>query len=81
MQDFPKKLPEKLRLIRERMGLSPDAFAFRVGAKDGEAIKSYEDDNGDVPISILFAYVKLSGLTIEHFLDDNLDLGFWTFAP
>lgn len=81
MTDFPKKLPEKLKQIRERTGLSPEDFAPRVKAMDGATIKSYEDDSGDLPVSVLLAYAKLSGLTIEDFLDDTRDLGFWTFAP
>ena len=71
----------KLRQIRERTGLSPDHFARYVGVNSEAEITSYEGDTGDVPISVLMAYVELSGLTVEHFVDDYRDLGFWTFAP
>lgn len=75
LHDFPKKLPEKLRRIRERTELSPDEFAPYVGAESGADITSYENA-GEMPITILYAYVKLSGLTIDHSMDDARDLGF-----
>lgn len=38
-QDFPKRLPEKLKVIREQSGLTLEEFAPHVNAKDGKAIQ------------------------------------------
>ena len=73
MPELPKKLGEKLKKIRERSRLSPDQFAQHVGAKDGKEIELYESDEGDMPVSVLWAYVKLSGLPLEN-LEDDRDL-------
>ena len=72
--DFPKRLGEKIKAIRERRGLSPDEFASFVNAKDGDEILSYENDEGDMPISVLWAYVRVAGVPIENIWDDERDL-------
>ena len=36
-----RKLPEKLKQIRERAGLTPEEFAPHVHAKDGKAVEKY----------------------------------------
>jgi len=41
---FPKRIPEKLKAIRERLGLTPDEIAPKVGAKTGAEILAYEND-------------------------------------
>jgi len=33
---FPKRIPEKLKAIRERLGMAPDQIAPFVGAKTGQ---------------------------------------------
>ena len=40
--DFPERLEEKLKAIREKLQLSPDEFGRRVGAQNGAEIVSYE---------------------------------------
>lgn len=72
--DFPKRLPEKLRAIREHTRLSESQFAMNVKAKDGAAIASYENGQGDLPISVLFAYVKIAGIPVENLIDDDREL-------
>ena len=51
--DFPKRLGEKLKTIRLRLALTPDEIAQFVGAKDAAEIVAYEDDEGDMPVSVL----------------------------
>lgn len=41
---FPKRIPEKIKTIRERLGLTPDEIAPKVGAKTGAEILAYEND-------------------------------------
>jgi hypothetical protein len=45
--DFPKRIPEKLKAIREHLALSPDELAPLVGARTGAEILAYEND-GDL---------------------------------
>jgi len=35
---FPKRIPEKLKTIRERLGLTPDEIAPMVGARTGAEV-------------------------------------------
>jgi hypothetical protein len=70
----PQKLPDKLKQIRERSGLTPEEFAPRVNAKNGKAIKQYESGRGEVPVSILMRYWKLSDVPLGNILDDDRDL-------
>ena len=71
---FRKRLPEKLRAIRVRTQLSESRFASQVNARDGAAIVSYENGQGDLPISVLFAYSKVAGVPVEDLIDDDRDL-------
>ena len=50
--DFPKRLGEKLKTIRLRLALTPDEIAQFVGAQDAAEIVAYEDDEGDMPVSV-----------------------------
>lgn len=72
--DFPKRLPEKLKTIRERLGLTPDQLADFVGARNGAEILAYENDEDDLLISVLWGYAKLSGNPVMNLLDDRLEL-------
>jgi hypothetical protein len=71
---FPQKLPGKLKQIRERTGLAPEEFAPQVKAKDGKAIVKYESGKGDLPVSVLMRYWKLSDVPLENILNDDRDL-------
>jgi hypothetical protein len=46
--DFPKRLPQKLKAIREQLGMTPDQLAPFVGAKTGAEIEAYENDEDDL---------------------------------
>ena len=73
---FRKKLPEKLKQIRERAGLTPEEFAPHVHAKDGKTVEKYEKGKGDPPVSVLMRYWKLSDVPLENILNDDRDLWF-----
>lgn len=75
-QDFPKRLGKKFKAIRERRGLTPDEFALLVKAADGNEILSYENDTGDMSVSVLRAYVRVAGVPLENIWNDNCDLWF-----
>lgn len=74
--DFPKRIPEKLRTIRERLGLTPDEIAFQVGAKTGAEILAYENDEDDLLLVVLWQYAKLAGCPIDNLIYDHLEVSF-----
>jgi len=57
--DFPQRLPEKLKTIRERLAMTPDQIAAFVGAKNGAEILAYENDEDD------FACLGVVGLRLN----------------
>lgn len=75
-EPYLKNLREKLKLIRERSGLQPDAFAAHLGAENGEEILSYENPDTDVPLTVLRAYAKYAGVPVRNLIDDRCDLRF-----
>ena len=70
----PKRIPEKLKTIRERLGLTPDEIARRVGAKTGAEIVAYENDEDDLLVSVMFGYARLAGIPVENLLNDEWNL-------
>jgi transcriptional regulator with XRE-family HTH domain len=72
--DFPKRLGEKLKTIRTRLGFTPEQIAGFVGATDGAEIVSYENDEGDMPVSVLWAYARLAGNPMMNLIDDDLEV-------
>ena len=71
---FPKRLPEKIKMIRERLGLSPDEIAPKVGAKTGPEILAYENDEDDLLVGVLWGYAQLARIPVENILYDDRDL-------
>ena len=72
--DFPKRLGEKLKTIRLRLALTPDEIVQFVGARDAAEILSYEDDEGDLPVSVLWGYARLSGNPMMNLIEDDLEV-------
>ena len=52
--------------------MTPDEIAQFVGATNGAEILLYEDDEGDMPVTGLWAYARLSGNPIMSLMDDNI---------
>lgn len=75
--DFPKRLPEKLKTIRERLGMTPDQIADFVGARNGAEVLAYENGEDDLLVTVLWGYARLSGNPIMNLLDDSLEVN-WT---
>ena len=71
---FPKRIPEKLKAIRERLAMTPDQIAPFVGAKTGAEIEAYENDEDDLLVSVLWGYARLAGIPVENILYDDRDL-------
>ncbi len=71
---FPKRLPEKLKAIRERLAMTPDQLAPFVGARTGAEIEAYENDEDDLLVGVLFGYAEMAGVPVENLLHDDRDL-------
>ena len=72
--EFPTRLPEKLKAIREHLGFTPDDLAPFVGTKTGAEILAYENDEEDLLLSVLFGYAKIANIPVENLLNDDRDL-------
>lgn len=72
--DFPERLPEKLKTIRERLGMTPDQLAPFVGAANGAEIEAYESGESDLLVSVLWGYARMCGNPIMNLLDDDLEV-------
>jgi transcriptional regulator with XRE-family HTH domain len=72
----PKRIAEKLRAIRERLGLTQAEIARIVGARNGAEIAAYESDEDDLLVSVLWRYSKLIDVPVENIVNDDRDLWF-----
>jgi hypothetical protein len=61
--EFPKRLLEKLKAIREPYDLSA---VEPLKSLDAATIESYKSGQLDLPVSVLHAYAKLAGIPIEN---------------
>lgn len=62
--DFPERLARNSQT-------DPRAL---VKAKDGAEILSYENDTGELPVTILIRYARLVNLPLENLVDDSTRL-------
>ncbi len=78
----PKKLGSKLRFIREHVfGITQEEMAKRLRKLGGDKslhsgyIADYENSRSREPsLLTLLAYSKLTGISVNEFIDDKLDL-------
>ena len=73
----PKRLAEKLRRIREALGLSQSEMLRRLGFENVHAytrISSYELGRNEPPAMVLLEYARIANVYVEVLIDDELDL-------
>ena len=73
----PKRLAEKLRQIREALGLSQSEMWSHLGVEDliwFKQISTYELGTREPPLPILLRYARVAGVCVEVLIDDALDL-------
>ena len=73
----PKRLAEKLRRIREALGLSQSEMLRRLGFENVHAytrISSYELGRNEPPAMVLLEYARIANVYVEVLIDDGLDL-------
>ena len=72
-----KRLPEKLRAVRDALGLSQTEMLSRLGAEDLIAynrISEFETGKGEPPLAILLLYARAANVWMDVLVDDELDL-------
>jgi transcriptional regulator with XRE-family HTH domain len=72
----PDRLGEKLRRIREELGLSQAQIVERLGEEDMDParISQYETNDREPFLRTLIAYAQLAGVHLEDIANDDLDL-------
>jgi transcriptional regulator with XRE-family HTH domain len=73
----PYRLAEKLREIRDALGLSQTEMLRRLEAEDLIAytqISQYETGRREPPLVILLRYARTAGVSVDILIDDELDL-------
>src|ERR1044071_8309038 len=74
----PERLSEKLKRIREILGLSQDGMLIRLGLQDSSinraSISGYELGEREPPLLVLYAYSKVANVFMEDLVDDEIEL-------
>jgi transcriptional regulator with XRE-family HTH domain len=76
-REKPARLAEKLRAVREALGLSQTEMLRRLGAEERMAyhrISEFESGKGEPSLIILLQYARVAGVCLERLVDDELDL-------
>jgi transcriptional regulator with XRE-family HTH domain len=76
-REKPERLAEKLRAIREALGLSQTEMLKRRGAEEKMAyhrISEFESGKGEPSLIILLEYAHAAGVSTDVLIDDRLDL-------
>ena len=76
-REKPERLAEKLRAIREALGLSQTEMLRRLGAEERMAyhrISEFESGKGEPSLIILLRYAEAAGVSTDVLIDDRLDL-------
>ena len=72
-----KRLPEKLRAIRDALGLSQTEMLRRLGAEDlieYNRISEFESGKREPPLRIILLYARVANVWMDVLVDDDLDL-------
>lgn len=77
-RERPLRLAEKLRTIREALGLSQGGMLIRLGYDrsqiTGNNISKFELGKREPSLLVLYAYAKAANICSDVLLDDELDL-------
>lgn len=72
-----KRLPEKLRAIRDALELSQSEMLKRLGVEnllDAYRISEFETGKREPPLLVLLRYARVAGISTDVLIDDELDL-------
>ena len=77
-REKPLRLAEKLRQIREALGLSQDGILIKLGYQDSSinrsSISGFELGLREPPLPILLKYARLANVIVDVLIDDELNL-------
>ena len=76
-KERPKRLGEKLGLIRKQLELSQNEIVRHLGMSDRltrEEISAYERGVREPSLPTLLRYSRVAGVHLEDLVDDELDL-------
>ena len=72
-----KRIPEKLRQIRDALGLSQSQMLKRLGVEtliDLYRISEFETGKREPPLLVLLRYAEAAGICTDVLIDDERDL-------
>lgn len=73
----PRRLAEKLKQIRNALGLSQTEMLNHLGLEETmhySRISEYETGNREPSLMTLLQYARVAGVHLESIVDDQLDL-------
>jgi transcriptional regulator with XRE-family HTH domain len=73
----PERLAEKLKQIRDGLGLSQNELIQRMGLADfllREEISDFERSRRVPPLPVLLEYARIAGVYMDALVDDHLEL-------
>lgn len=73
----PRRLPEKLRQIREGLGLSQNGLIRQLGFQGvlvQASISGYESGTREPPLPVLLRYSEVARVWMNALVDDDIDL-------
>lgn len=74
----PTHLAQKLRRIREVLGLSQEKMVVKLNYTKSPLVASqiseFENDKREPPIVIVLAYARAANISMESLVDDDMDL-------
>src|SRR5437763_10707718 len=73
----PERLAEKLKQVRDRLGLSQNELIQRMGLTDfllREEVSDFERGKRVPPLPVLLEYARVAGVYMDALVDDGLDL-------
>ncbi|HJR07090.1 MAG TPA: helix-turn-helix transcriptional regulator [Pyrinomonadaceae bacterium] len=71
------RLPEKLRQIRDALGLSQNELIKQLGLDDvlyQSNVSGFESGEREPPLPVLLRYAQLAGVCLDTLANDDLDL-------
>jgi len=72
-----ERLAEKLRAVREALGLSQNELIKRLGLEEliyQSNVSGYESGEREPPLPILLKYAQAAGVCLDVLANDDLDL-------
>src|SRR5436305_11203998 len=73
----PKRLPEKLLVIRQKLGLSQNGMVRRLGLEDEierDYVSKYERGTLEPSLWVLLQYARAANVWVDALIDNDLDL-------